>query len=67
LHGTADFGLKTLQIGSTIFGQSVNLLNDLGILHGRLAKARRVELLVLKREPGMSSVTPVRLMAARVA
>jgi hypothetical protein len=35
LQGTADFGLKTLQIGSTIFGQSVNLLNDLGILHGR--------------------------------
>ena len=30
-----------MQIASTIFAQSVNLLNGLGILHGRLANASR--------------------------
>jgi hypothetical protein len=36
LQGTAGCSLKTLQIASTIFAHSVNLLNGLGILHGRL-------------------------------
>jgi len=35
LQGIADWSLKTLQIASTVFAQSANLLNGLGILHGR--------------------------------
>jgi hypothetical protein len=57
LQGTEDCYLKTLQIASTIFTQSVNLLNGLGILHGRLENPLWVNLFLQTVRPSLPAFT----------